>query len=82
MYWILSLSVCLIMVAMALELSGRYGNARLVYITVLVLLAIRVPTVEESETLEKAKQQIKQCEKELPRNQECELKAIPKNLVK
>lgn len=80
MYWILGLSICLIIVAMTLELSGRYGNARLVYITVLALLVIEVPTVEESETLEKAKQQIEQCEKELPRNQTCvvELKAVPK----
>ena len=40
------------------------------------------PRQSEMELLEKAKQQIEQCEKELPRNQECELKAIPKNLVK
>jgi len=40
------------------------------------------PKQNETELLEKAKQQIEQCEKELPRNQECELKAVPKNLAK
>jgi hypothetical protein len=77
--YVIGLSLCLIIVAMALELGGKYGNARLAYVITLVLLAVSVSTVEESETLEKAKQQIEQCEKELPRNQECELKAVPKN---
>lgn len=36
------------------------------------------PLSSEMELLEKAKQQIEQCEKELPRNQQCELKAVPK----
>lgn len=47
-----------------------------------VFLMASHPRITEMELLEKAKQQIEQCEKELPRNQECELKAVPKNLVK
>ncbi|MFY7886701.1 MAG: hypothetical protein ACOVOV_17855 [Dolichospermum sp.] len=65
-------------VSAALALFVNELTAYTLILLAFLLVSGSHPRQSEMELLAKAKQQIEQCEKELPRNQECELKAVPK----